>query len=116
MHWKLIPLVLAVLVTGCASRSERESTKTIHKKEGQNGYSLFLKISRLPEAKPGDNYRDVRHNIVKTGGRIVKESKNKIVARGMLENGVEVQLDAIYRFENGLFIGHPNSIKGTIVK
>lgn len=84
--------------------------------EQESFIQTILRLANLPEPELGEIYESVKIQIIDAGGRIKDETREVIIARGVMETGVEVKMDIFYLFRDGIFIGFPDNYVGKKVE
>lgn len=85
-------------------------------KDGDNPLAALAGIANLPRGTPGQAREELREQLLEAGARIISEDEHRIVVRGKTNDGVELNVDFHYNFENGVFVPGSGSATGSRIE
>lgn len=120
VHLALIASLLptAALATDQNSTPDDEEPVYVWErgKDSDNPLDALSALANLPRGTPGQPRAELREQLRAAGARFLSEDDDRIVVRGKTTNGIELQVNFVYNFENDLFVSGPETITGTRVK
>jgi hypothetical protein len=83
-------------------------------KDGGDPFAAIRQMANLPEGEDGQTAESLKAEIIESGGRIVSETDHQIVARGRMDDGVEVNVNISYQIADGVVrVGGEGKARGS---
>lgn len=82
-------------------------------KDGDDPLAALVAMTNLPRGTAGQPREELREQLLAAGARIVSEDEDRIVVRGKMGNGAELNVDFNYHFENGVYVPGSGRLGGS---